>query len=107
MVFKSMRFTYFLLHSSDFFYVQQKGGHCLYVGIPCFSTGYDSDLPSHTQWQQRGIFHGIRKVPEENALTVPLGQVFEVKGGIPSPTKSPWKFPALGPSVPHGTICSQ
>ena len=48
MVFESMCFTYFPLHSSHFFYDQQKGGHCLYVGTPCFSTGYDSDLPTHS-----------------------------------------------------------
>lgn len=47
-VFESICFTYFPLHSSDFFYVQQKGGHCLYVGMPCFGLGYDGDLHTHT-----------------------------------------------------------
>lgn len=100
-------FSYSPLHSSDFFYVQLKWGRCLYVGTPCFNVGYDGDPSTHTWWQWRGIFHGIRNVPEENVLTVPLGWAFEVKDGIASPTKGHWKFPALGPSVPQGTICSQ
>lgn len=62
-------------------------------------------VPSHTCWQWKGIYHGMRTL-EENALTVPLGWAFEVKDGIPSPTKAPgssqpWGhlFP-MGPSVP-------
>lgn len=62
--------------------------------------------PPYTWWQWKGIFHGIRKVPKQNAPTEPLEWACEVKDGIPSPIKSPWKFPALGPSVPQGTICS-
>jgi len=48
MVFESMCFTYFLLHSSALFCVQQKGGHRLYAGSPCLSMGYEGDLPTHT-----------------------------------------------------------
>lgn len=61
---------------------------------------------THTWWQWKEISHGMRNMLEENALTVPLGWAFEVKDGIPCPTKAPgssqfWGhlFP-LGPSVP-------
>lgn len=70
---------------------------------PCFSMVYYHELT--TQWRQqwRGLLHGTGNVPEENVLPVPFGRAFEVKDGNPSPTKSHWKFPALGPSVPMGS----
>ena len=63
--------------------------------------------PLTADGNEEGFFMGLETYQRRMLFTVPLGQAFEVKDRIPSPIKSPWKFPVLGPSVPHGTICSQ